>query len=242
MPPRETTPNALLPTLRDAAEPAPSQPAVLLSAVTRLFDVSPALVRASLRVEPGESVLVRGSNGAGKSTLLRLIATAVSPTYGSGSVLGFDLVRERVEIRRRTELLGHRTRLYEDLTGRENLAFACRLFGLDQAGVDPALERVRLTHAADDRVRTYSHGMRQRLAVARAIARQPELLLLDEPYAGLDPAGKELVDAVVAEAHERGATVILATHEDARGASATRTVHLEGGRLLPELNRTGSRT
>ena len=92
-----------------------------LSSVTRVFGLVPGLVRVDLAVERGEMLLVRGPNGAGKSTLLRVIATAVSPTYGSGSVLGYDLVRERDQIRRRTELLGHRTRLYEDLSAEENL-------------------------------------------------------------------------------------------------------------------------
>src|SRR2546422_9951991 len=105
--------------------------AVRLSGVTRVFGVAPALIRADLSVEPGEVLLVRGPNGAGKSTLLRVIATALSPTYGSGKVLGYDLVTQRNDIRRRTELLGHRTRLYEDLTGEENLRFACSLFGVD---------------------------------------------------------------------------------------------------------------
>ena len=156
-------------------------PAARLSRVTRVFGVAPALVRVDLVVEHGEVLLIRGPNGAGKSTLLRVIATALSPTYGSGSVLGFDLARGRDEIRRRVELLGHRTRLYEDLTARENLRFACALHGLDPAQIDAAILRVGLAEAAGERVRGYSQGMRQRVAVARALLRGPQLLLLDEP-------------------------------------------------------------
>src|SRR5439155_20513112 len=148
--------------------------------------VLPGIVRVDLSIEPGETILVRGPNGAGKSTLLKVMATAISPMYGSGSILGFDLTAEREEIRRRVELVGHRTRLYEDLTGRENLRFACALYGADPAGISDALERVGLVEAADERVHGYSQGMRQRVAVARALLRRPELLLLDEPYAGLD--------------------------------------------------------
>jgi heme ABC exporter ATP-binding subunit CcmA len=197
-----------------------------------VFGAAPALVRADLRVERGELLLVRGPNGAGKSTLLRVIATALSPTYGSGSVLGFDLVRDRTEIRRRVELLGHRTRLYEDLSAVENLRFACSMHGVDAGGVAGALERVGLTPVARDRVRTYSQGMRQRLALARASLRHAELLLLDEPYAGLDAEAKALVDDIIAEAVGDGATVILATHDPSRGASATATVRMEGGRVF----------
>ncbi|MGH2527357.1 MAG: ATP-binding cassette domain-containing protein, partial [Actinomycetota bacterium] len=97
--------------------------AVELNAVTRLFGANPALVRADVRVAPGEVLVLRGPNGAGKTTVLRIMATALSPTYGHGSVLGFDLVRERDAIRRHTDLMSHRTRLYEDLSAAENLRF-----------------------------------------------------------------------------------------------------------------------
>lgn len=214
-------------------------PAVQLSGVTRVFGVTPGLVRVDLRVERGEVLLVRGPNGAGKSTLLRVMATALSPTYGSGSVLGFDLVTGREEIRRRIDLLGHQTRLYEDLTGRENLRFAAELFGLDTGAIDGALRGVGLTDVADERVRGYSQGMRQRVAVARALLRRPELLLLDEPYAGLDEGGKDVVDVAILAAHEEGRTVVLATHDPSRGAAATRTVFMDGGRLLPDLRAAG---
>jgi heme ABC exporter ATP-binding subunit CcmA len=214
-------------------DPAPaSSPAVQLSNVTRVFGVSPALVRVDLEIARGETVLVRGPNGAGKSTLLRLIATAISPTYGSGSVLGLDLVRDRDEIRRRTELLGHRTRLYEDLSARENLRFVCSIHGVARSGIDEALVRVGLGAAAGDRVRTYSQGMRQRVAVARALVRDPELLLLDEPYAGLDEASKDVVDEAISDAAARGRTVVLATHDPLRGDRADRAVIMEGGRVL----------
>jgi heme exporter protein A len=225
------TSNALLSDrLRDEGRVA--SPAVALNAITRVFDALPALIRVDLRVECGETLLVRGPNGAGKSTLLRVIATALSPTYGSGTVLGFDLATGREEIRRKVELLGHRTRLYEDLTGEENLRFACTLYDVDPAGIPGALERVGLSEAADERVRGYSQGMRQRVAVARALLRSPEMLLLDEPYAGLDASAKDVVDDAIREAHRQGRTVILATHDATRGAMAGRTVSMEGGRVL----------
>jgi heme exporter protein A len=212
---------------------AGSVPGVRLTNLTRVFGTAPAVVRVDLEVATGETLLVRGPNGAGKSTLLRLIATAISPTYGSGTVLGFDLVRGRDDIRRRTELLGHRTRLYEDLSAAENLRFACAIHGVDASGVDGALARVGLAGAAGDRVRTYSQGMRQRVAVARALVRRPDLLLLDEPYAGLDEASKDVVDEAIAEAAARGATVLLATHDPLRGERADRTVIMESGVLRP---------
>jgi ABC-type multidrug transport system ATPase subunit len=204
---------------------------VELSGVTRVFGVVPAIVRVDLRVERGETVLLRGPNGAGKTTLLRVIATALSPTFGSGSVLGFDLQSDRVDIRRRAELVGHRTRLYEDLTAEENLRFVCAAFGADPSGIPEALGRVGLARAGRERVRGYSQGMRQRVAVARALLRSPDLLLLDEPYAGLDADAKEVVDGAVLEAQAEGRTVILATHDPTRGGMATRALFMDGGRI-----------
>jgi len=225
--------NALLSATNDPPIPAENA-AVSLSRVTRVFGVTPALVRVDLEVPRGEVLLVRGPNGAGKSTLLAVLATALSPTYGSGAVLGFPLDRGRDEIRRRTELIGHATRLYEDLSGRENLRFWARLTGADDARVDAALEIVGLGAAADDRVRGYSQGMRQRVAVARATLREPDLLLLDEPYAGLDDEAKEAVDGLVARTAARGATVVLATHDPTRGGAAGRTLYMDAGRIVPD--------
>jgi heme exporter protein A len=212
---------------------AGSLPAVLLRSVTRVFGATPALVRADLTVVPGEVVLVRGPNGAGKTTLLRVVATAISPTYGGGAVLGHDLLRGREEIRRGTELLGHRTRLYGDLTAAENLRFACSLYGLDPGGIDAALSRVGLAHVAGHRVGGFSHGMRQRVALARAVLRRPLLLLLDDPAAGLDAAAREVLADVVAEARAEGRTVVVTAHEPGAGSLATREVRMEGGRVLP---------
>jgi heme exporter protein A len=228
-----TTSNALL-TARNPSPGSLPQSAVALFGVTRIFGVTPALVRVDLEVPLGEVLLVRGPNGAGKSTLLRLIATVLSPTYGRGSVLGLDLTRERDEVRRRVELIGHRTRLYEDLSGRENLRFWCRLHGMDAVAVDEALTRVGLAREAGARVSRYSQGMRQRVAVARALLRRPDLLLLDEPYAGLDEQAKAIVDDLIAETAARGATVILATHDRTRGAGAGRTLYMDGGRIVPD--------
>lgn len=208
--------------------------AVDLVRVTRLFGTVPAVVRADLRVERGEAVVLRGPNGAGKSTLLRIAATSLSPTYGRGTVLGFDIVTEREQIRARAELLSHRTRLYEDLTAAENLRLWCRLLGLDTQSVDGALDRVGLLEVSGERVRGFSQGMRQRIAIARTILRRPELLLLDEPYTGLDAEARHAVDDLLRATVGEGRTVVLATHHDAPEGLALRTLHVDGGRVVRE--------
>jgi heme exporter protein A len=209
-------------------------PAVFLDSVTRTFGLTPALLRVTLRVERGEVLLVRGHNGAGKSTLLRVVATALSPTYGRGAVLGHDLEAGREEIRRATELVGHRTRLYEDLTAEENLRFTCALHDLEATSVPEVLHHVGLEAAATERVRRFSAGMRQRVALARALLRDPELLLLDDPYAGLDAPARKVVDGAISDLRARGRTVVLATHDPEAAGLATRTALMDGGRLVAE--------
>ena len=203
--------------------------AVDLRGVTRLFGAAPALVRVDLSIERGETVVLRGPNGAGKSTLLRIVATALSPTYGGGSVLGFDLATDREEIRRHSELLTHRTRLYEELSARENLDLFADLLRISRDRVQEALERVALADVADERVRTFSAGMRQKVAVARSIVRDPELLLLDEPTTGLDVNARDAVDEMMLHASRQGRTLVIATHQGIAPGLAARTVTLRDG-------------
>ncbi|HEY3749301.1 MAG TPA: ABC transporter ATP-binding protein [Pseudonocardiaceae bacterium] len=210
----------------------PADTAVVLRGVTRLFGALPGLVRASLRVERGETIWLCGPNGSGKSTLLRVIATALSPTFGEGTVLGHDLVGARAKIRARTDLLGHHARLYEDLTAAENLRFTCAMHGLDPAGIDAALDSVGMAEVTHVRTGGFSQGMRQRLALARCRLRDPDLLLLDEPYAGLDVDARVVVDDLLAGARERGRTILLASHEPPPPALIDRTVTIDGGRIL----------
>lgn len=216
-----------------APAPAPAgDRAVRLRRITRLFDGLPAVTQVELEIERGEIVWLRGTNGSGKSTLLRVIATALSPTFGEGSVLGLDLRAERDRIRGRVELLGHQTRLYGDLTASENLRFACSLYGLGRKSPAPVLERVGLDEVAQVRVAKFSQGMRQRLALARCLLREPDLILLDEPYAGLDADARVLVDDILADARGHGTTVILASHESPPAALFGREVWLDAGRVV----------
>jgi ABC-type multidrug transport system ATPase subunit len=205
---------------------------VSMSRVTRLFDGLAAVSDVSLEIAHGERVWLRGWNGSGKTTLLRLIATAISPTFGGGTVLGFDLQTERSAIRARSDLLSHETRLYEDLTAVENLRFACSLYGIDPRLAESALERVGLEELAAVRVRKFSQGMRQRLALARCVMRAPALMLLDEPYAALDVDARSVVDELLTTAHANGQTVIVASHEAPPSYLIDREIAMDGGRVI----------
>jgi ABC-type multidrug transport system ATPase subunit len=197
-----------------------------------LFDGLAAVSQVSLEVAQGETVWLRGWNGSGKTTLLRLIATAISPTFGGGSVLGFDLRTERSAIRARADFLSHETRLYGDLSAVENLRFACSLYDIDPRLAESALGRVGLEEVAAVRVARFSQGMRQRLALARCLMRGPALILLDEPYAALDVEARVVVDELLTAAHASGQTVVVASHEAPPAALIDREVLMDGGQVI----------
>jgi heme ABC exporter ATP-binding subunit CcmA len=205
-------------------------PVVSIRSAVCLLGRFPALAGADLDVEPGEIVLLAGPNGAGKTTLLRLLAGLVPLHSGTASVLGVDLALDRRAARRDLALVGHETFCYDDLTVRENVRFAARAAGRRAADADRALERLELERIAGVAHGKLSAGQRRRLSLAIAIAREPRLLLLDEPHAGLDPQTRETFDAILAAAPSEGRTVMLASHELAHARSlATREVQVVAG-------------
>ena len=208
-------------------------PAVRLSRAVVLLGRFPALAGADLLVERGEIVHLSGPNGAGKSTLLRACAGLLRVVEGEAEVLGHDLTRDRRRLRRDVGLLGHDSFLYEELTVLDNLRFAVRAAGAPTSAVDPALARLGLDNRlADVVVGRLSAGQRRRAALAVLVARAPELWLLDEPHAGLDAAGRDLVDALAREAAATGTTVLFASHELDRAAGlAQRQLTVVGGQV-----------
>ena len=216
-----------------ASVAAPAQaPAVELTGVARRFGAAWPLRGVSLIIERGEGVALMGRNGSGKTTLLRILATALTPTRGSGRVHGHDLVASADAVRAVTGVLAHAPGLYLDLTPRENLRFAQRMLGqdVDDRAVDAALERVSLAGFADERVRHFSSGMTRRVALARLMLRDYALLLLDEPYASFDAEGIALLDDIARQARARGAAVLVATHDPVRARGmADRAVVIDGG-------------
>jgi len=206
-------------------------PAVDLRDAVVLLGRFPALAGATLQVEPGESVLLRGANGAGKSTLLRLCAGLLRLARGYGHVLGVDLASERRSVRRRVGYVGHQSMLYDDLTVAENFRFWSKAAEVDEAQQRAAADRLQISERLYSvLVRDLSAGQRRRTAIAVAAARRPELWLLDEPHAGLDQDGREVVDALIADAAAAGGAVLVASHElDRVEAVVDRTVVVSGG-------------
>ncbi len=194
-----------------------------------------ALVDVSLRMAEGGALLVTGRNGSGKSSLLRVLATAIRPSRGTARVAGLDVVADRTRVRRQVAYLSHQLHAYEALTVAENLLIAARFLGQDpaRARLGELLARVGLEGRDDDPVSILSAGLRRRLALARLLLQDARVLLLDEPYAQLDPAGFALIDSVVRGARERGATVVLVTHvlEGAREL-CDRAIRLDAGRIV----------
>ncbi len=213
-----------------------SQPsAVQVRRLTKAFGARKVLAGLDLDLPAGQLTALLGPNGAGKTTLLRILATLARPTGGSIRLLGLDAAREAHLVRRRISLLSHRTLLYDDLTARQNLDFYARMYDVKDAEhrIGHLLEQVGLSHRAEDLVRTFSRGMQQRLALARALLHRPELLLLDEPYSGLDPVAADNLNRLLAEMQEHGCTVLLTTHDLNQGlALAGRVLVLARGKLV----------
>ena len=204
---------------------------VRLRSAVCLLGRFPALAGVDLDVEPGEVVLLAGPNGAGKTTLLRLIAGLVPLYSGEAEVFGVDLAVDRRGARRGLALVGHETFCYDDLTVRENLRFVARAGGGQAADADPVIARLGLGAVADLTHAKLSAGQRRRLALGAALVRDPRLLLLDEPHAGLDADGREVLHEIVAAAPAEGRTVLMASHElELARALATREVRVDSGR------------
>ena len=208
--------------------------AVSVEGLEKSYREWPVLWDLDLSLPWGDTLALFGANGSGKTTLLRILSTSVRPDSGTVRVAGRDLRRHTSEVRRRIGVVGHRTFLYDDLTPRENLTYYARLYGIQDRDqrIETVLRKVGLSSRVDDRIRSLSNGMQRRAAIARAILHQPDVLLLDEPEAGLDRDSREMVGDLLEEWNEQGRSVIFTTHDIELGLAWGRTAAvLRAGKL-----------
>jgi heme exporter protein A len=212
-----------------AAADAGHEPAVELRDVGRRYGERVALAGVTLTLPAGRTLAVFGANGAGKTTLLRILATLLRPHAGEARVLGSTLPRESWRVRGRVGLLSHEPLLYRDLSARENLRFHAALHDVGPDRVEEVLEAVGLARRGDEPVRALSRGMAQRVAIARAVLHRPDLLLLDEPLANLDPGAAESVAPLIGR--RAGVARVLISHDVEAGlAEADVVLGLRAGR------------
>ena len=203
--------------------------------IQKKFGYAYAVRDVTLQLRRREFVVLFGSNGAGKTTFLKVASTLMRPTKGTVSIEGFDIRTQPEEARKRIGFLSHNTFVYRDLSALENLKFFCRLYGVpeDDARLLEILDRVDLKRRAQDPVRSFSRGMQQRVGIARALLHDPSLILLDEPYTGLDAKAAQTLNTLLDEAVAAGKTVVLTSHDLQQGLrSATRAVILDKGTIV----------
>jgi len=185
-------------------------------------------------VEEGQFVALLGPNGAGKSTFLRILSSLTRPSMGVVSVAGFELPKDAAEVRQRLGVVSHQPLLYVDLTATENLKFYGKMYNIPNIDerITEVLEMVGLTKRRDDLVRTYSRGMQQRLAIGRAVIHDPDVVLFDEPYTGLDQDASAMLDSVLRTVAAKGRTVVMTSHDLGRTEDlATRFDVLSRGKI-----------
>ena len=202
--------------------------------LTKVFGDRKALDKVSIEVPEGAFLSIFGPNGAGKTTLVRTLATLSRATSGTALVAGFDAKEDPDKVREHIGLISHNPMLYPDLTAMENLMFTAQLYGVVNAEerVRELLRAVELDHRRFDVVRTFSRGMTQRLSIARALMNDPDVVFLDEPYAGLDPHAVEIFDGLIEQLRD-GRTFIMVSHDLQKGFDVcTHALVLARGRVV----------
>jgi len=208
--------------------------------LVKRFGLKTILSGLDFEVHSGEFVALLGPNGAGKTTFLRILASLSRPTLGQVSIAGYELPKEAAAVRARLGVVSHLPLLYNDLTAEENLRFYARMYGLTnpEARIDEVLKIVGLHKRSKDLVRTYSRGMQQRLAIGRAVLHNPDVMLFDEPYTGLDQDASSMLDEVLKTVASQGRTVVMTSHDLARTEElATRFDILSRGKIAASAKR-----
>lgn len=229
-------------TFSPPSTPALSPAAVGARALGKSIDDRPILRNLNFSIPAGSYVALLGANGAGKSTLMRMISMLTGPTAGDLTLFGTSVRKAPAALRKRLGLISHQAMLYRDLSPRENLVLFGKLYGIpDPAGrAMDLLSAVGLAHRADDPVKGFSRGMTQRTAIARALMHDPELILADEPFAGLDAPSMDTVERILAMLHSAGRTIVLANHDIAQTLRLTqRALVLRQGELVMDAPTAG---
>ncbi|MCY3798867.1 MAG: heme ABC exporter ATP-binding protein CcmA [Chloroflexi bacterium] len=213
-----------------------ARPIIEAENLSKVYGSLPVLRSLSFTVWRGEFVALLGANGSGKTTLLRLLSGLSKPTTGAIRIGGWEMPREAMAVRAQIGLVAHQPLLYENLTARENLDFYGKLYGIErderERRIKELLIAAGLRKRRDSLVRSFSRGMKQRLSIARATLHQPDVLLLDEPYSGLDQAAAERLDGMLAATIAEGRTIIMSTHQLERiPPTAGRALALSRGRI-----------
>jgi heme ABC exporter ATP-binding subunit CcmA len=220
------------------------EPSLLLTRdLTKSFGRFTALRSLSIEIRRGESLTIVGRNGAGKTTFLKIISSIIRSYTGEVLVDGKNLKQTDEDTRRKIGFVSHESLLYKDLTVRDNLVFYARMYGVAGADAKAAemIRRVDLEAKTDVVVRALSRGMKQRASLARAFIHEPSILLLDEPFTGLDERASEILDRFLAEFKSGGGTLVMVTHDIERGWKlADRVVVFEKGRIVHETSPRGS--
>ena len=212
---------------------------IQISALVKNYGLNPVLRGVNLNLEAGAFVTLVGPNGAGKSTLMRIVATLLKPTSGEVKIGGWHLPQYSDRVRRHIGLVSHQTMLYADLTAEENLTFYARLYNLDNQAdrIKETLKHVGLASRQRDAVGTFSRGMMQRLTIARATLHEPDVLLMDEPYTGLDQDASMLLDDLLRQESANGRTILMITHDLVHGLNlCDRVAILNRGKIVSEVN------
>ncbi len=215
---------------------------IVAEGVTKSFGYIQALRGVDLKIKKGEFVTVFGPNGAGKTTLIKLLATLTKPTSGKVSIANYDIKKEPDKVRALIGVISHDPYLYGNLSALENIGFFASLYGISQPKKKAiqVIKQVGLESRMHDLVRTFSRGMQQRLAVARAIVHEPKILLLDEPYTGLDQHGARIFGDLLNWLKTENRTIVMTTHNLPEGLEVSdRVAILDGGKIIYESDARG---
>jgi heme exporter protein A len=207
--------------------------------LVKRFGLKTVLRGVDFNVQPGEFVALLGPNGAGKTTFLRILASLSRPSLGTVTVAGHKLPDQADKVRSQLGVVSHMPLLYPELTAEENLRFYARMYGIDQVEmrITEVLQMIGLEHRRRDLVSTFSRGMQQRLAIGRAVVHDPQVMLFDEPYTGLDQDASEMLDGVLRSVAAQGRTVVMTSHDLARAEDlATRFDILSRGVIIASAN------